>query len=58
MFDNGFVDTGPKKERSRAGLSTWKRHHEEMMPWSYALVGALFVGVALFALFLAGLAPI
>lgn len=45
------------KERSKAGLSTLRRHRKEMVPWSYVLFGSLLISFAVLVLFLVGLAP-
>lgn len=46
------------RKRSKAGLSTLRRHREKMMPWSYPLFGAIFGGVLVMALFFLGFAPL
>lgn len=50
--------TGSRR-RSRAGLSTWKRHQEGMKgPWSYALLAVLLASFASVVLFFVGIAPL
>lgn len=45
--------------RSRAGLSTWRRHRKEMLgPWSYALLAVLLASFVSVILFFVGIVPL
>ena len=57
MDDNlGVNDTEPRR-RSKAGLSTLRRHRKKMLPWSYVLFGVILAAVLVTVLFSLGFVP-
>lgn len=52
------MESTKPRSRSKAGLSTLRRHRKKMMPWSYLLFGVLIAAALVTVLYFLGLVPL